>query len=298
MRIPIPDAQELQGLMPDLISLDYVARGGFKAVFRATDRAGLQEAVKAIFIPAEADGYVREQIDQLVARAQREIDALALCTAPCIVKLGSRRPSLQPLGGHTYLIYSEEFVGGEALSTMIGRLPPPDHQTVHAVFSFLLDVIAEMIRIQHLHRDIKPANIMVTGQANRPYVILDMGIAYKMHGTQLTQGNGPPGTLRYMAPELFSPNYKDVMDFRCDLYSAGLTVYELAAGWNPFAPRPENDRVTQYRIMNERPPALETVRADLPPRLCRLVDRCIKKNPALRYSQIEQLCRELQESVS
>jgi serine/threonine-protein kinase len=165
-----------------------------------------------------------------------------------------------------------------------------------AVFTFLIEVIEEMIRIRYLHRDIKPANIMATGSAERPYVILDMGIAYRVQGTALTQGPTPPGTLRYMAPELLAPDYKDVMDFRCDLYSSGLSIYELASGSHPFAPNTENDYATVYRIMNQRPDPLETRRPDLPRRFCQIIDRCIKKNLALRYARIDLLRHDLQEA--
>jgi serine/threonine-protein kinase len=85
------------------------------------------------------------------------------------------------------------------------------------------------------------------------------------------------------------------MDFRCDLYSSGLSIYELASGFHPFAPRPENDYATVYRIMNEKPDPLAVRRPDLPLRFCRIIDRCIKKNPALRYSRIDLLRQELQE---
>jgi len=295
--IPKPEDKEIIGHLPHLITLEYRATGGFKVVYRGVDKAGKVEAIKAIYIPEEKDGFEPELIDQLVARAQREIEALQLCVSPCIVKLGQVNPRLVNFGAGKYLLYSEEFIPGYPLSDIVGK-QVPDIRTLYAVTSFLLDVIEEMIRIDHLHRDIKPANIMVTDLGQRPYVILDMGIAYKMQGTQLTQISGPPGTLRYMAPELFSPTYKDVMDFRCDLYSAGLSLYEYASGMNPFAPRPENPFVTQYRILKEKPQPLEGLRNDLPVKYCRIIDRCMKKNPALRYSNINQLREEIEEALS
>ncbi len=295
--IPKPDETELSALLPEMVSLEYRATGGFKVVFRGVTRDGVEEAVKAIYIPEEKEGFEPEQIAQLVARAQREIEALALCTSPVIVKLGRIAPKRVELSTGAYLLYSEEFLSGSPLSDFVGKLHP-DLGTLYEVCLFLLAVLEEMTRIEHLHRDIKPANIMVTGIPKRPYVILDMGIAYKMQGTQITQGGGPPGTLRYMAPELFSPMYKDLMDFRCDVYSAGVTLYEYASGMNPFAPQPESPYVTQYRILKEKPQPLESLRPDLPPHFCRIVDRCIKKNPALRYSRLDLLREELEEAVS
>lgn len=295
MTIPIPDVAKLLPLIPEVRELIYHDKGGFKAVFRGILSSGAMEAIKAIYIPSVADGFAPEQSTQLLARAQREIEALNKCQSPCIVKLGSIAPREIRIDSKTYLVYSEEFIDGKPLSRFVTQPPTLDLQSLQAIFSFLLDVIEEMIRIHYLHRDIKPANIMVTGLAGRPYVILDMGIAYKMQGTELTQGPTPPGTLRYMAPELLSPDYKDVMDFRCDLYSAGLSIYELASGVNPFAPQPENDIVTAYRIIKQKTEPLETYRHDLPTGFCRIIDRCIKKNPALRYARIDLLRKELKE---
>jgi len=62
--------------------------------------------------------------------------------------------------------------------------------------------------IDHIHRDVKPGNIMVTGNTMRPFVLLDLGIAYKIHGTELTRKGGHPGTTSYMAPELFDQENK------------------------------------------------------------------------------------------
>lgn len=296
LTIPIPDAVQLKQCLPGVADLTFLARGGFKAVFRGIDNAQRTEAIKAIYIPTESDGFAPEQISQFAARAHREIVALQLCTAPCIVRLGTLKPATVTVSAGQYVVYSEEFLPGGPLSNVIAGGNTVTFDILCHVFTFLLDVIDEMIRIKHLHRDIKPANIMATGNPNRPYVILDMGIAYKMHGTQLTQGPTPPGTLRYMAPELLLPDYKDVMDFRCDLYSSGLTIYELATGIQPFAPRPENDYATMYRIMHDRPVPMETLRPDLPTKFCQIVNRCIKKSPALRYARTDLIRKDLEET--
>lgn len=297
MRIPKPDITELQSYLPDYTDISYVATGGFKVVFSGWINEQ-QEAIKAIYIPSETDGFAPEQIDQLIARAKREIETLEQCTGLEIVKRASLAPLKLSLSSGNYLVYSEEFLSGRALADVIQSGIKPDNQELARVFGFLISVMEQMIRIGYLHRDIKPANIIVTETPERPYVILDMGIAYKIQGTQLTQGPTPPGTLRYMAPELLQPDYKDVMDFRCDLYSSGLTMYELASGIQPFAPQPQNDYATMYRVLHNQPEKLEALRPDLPLNFCRIIDRCIKKRPALRYARLELLRKELEEALS
>jgi serine/threonine protein kinase len=100
-----------------------------------------------------------------------------------------------------------------------------------------------------------------------------------------------------MAPEMFKPDYKDKMDFRCDLYSAGLTVYVLATGKHPFAPDPLNAYHTVYRILNVKPEKLHNLRPDLPMDFCALIDRMIKKKPALRFPTPESAILELKKST-
>ena len=233
-----------------------------------------------------------------MARAKREILILKKSEAPEIVKLGSLSPLKTHFSSGHYLVYAEEFVLGNSLRHAINPENKPDINSLSEVFFFLISVVEEMIHIEYLHRDIKPDNIIITGDTTRPYVILDMGIAYKMQGTELTHGLTPPGTVRYMAPELLRPDYKDVMDFRCDLYSAALTVYEFASGIQPFAPQPENEYATMYRVVNQRTEPLADLRPDLPISFCRIIDRCIRKKPTLRYSKIKQLKDEIKEALS
>lgn len=288
MNVPAPDPAKLCACLSNVAELEFVAKGGFKVVFRGkvNDRI---EAVKAIYLPGEAEGVEPELTAQLVARAKREIAALGECTKPSLVKLGSLEPEAVTVDGSNYLAYSEEFLPGAPLKRAVTQPPSMIFSELWTLFRDILFLIEDLSLKGYLHRDIKPENIMQTEDAGRPYVALDMGIAYKMDATQLTRGLTPPGTTRYMPPELLQPGYRDVMDFRCDVYSLGLSVYELASGIHPYAPYPEQKSATVYRVMNVKPQKLEELRPDLPTQFCRIVDRCMKKNIALRYGQIDLL---------
>ncbi len=293
MHIPIPDPAKLSECLNAVSDLEFVDRGGFKVVFKGTVN-GITEAVKAIYLPGEAEGVEPELTAQLVARAKREIAALGECESTALVKLGSLDPEIVPVDGRDYLAYSEEFLPGAPLSKAVTQPPSMSYPELWTVFRDLLVLIEELALKGYLHRDIKPANIMQTGDPARPYVALDLGIAYKMDATQLTRGLTPPGTTRYMPPELLQPGYRDVMDFRCDVYSLGLSVYELASGVHPYAPYPEQESATVYRVMTVKPEKLETLRPDMPQQFCRIVDRCMRKKIALRYGRTDLLKQELE----
>lgn len=293
MSFPIPDEDQIK----DALSLPgdpvHEATGGFKAVYRFNWPNGDPEAIKAVYIPPGRTDAETLQREQLIARAKREIEALGACLHPAIVKLGNIKPEIFEIDGHDYLIYGEEFLPGEALNW---RFEPGAEEMsfsdLKLLFETLLVLIDELSKLGFLHRDIKPDNIIDTRDLERRFVVLDMGIAYKMDGTELTQG-GAPGTIRYMAPEMLMPDYKDHMDFRCDLYSAALTVYVLASKQHPYAPKRENAYATAWRILKTHPEPLGNLRSDLPAAFCKMIDRCIRKRPALRYSRIDQIQNEL-----
>ena len=289
----IPRTDELRGAVTVLDQIEFIKAGGFKAVYKA-EIGGRLEAVKVIYIPSELDES--EPREEIIARVKREINALSLCPTNRLVKLGSIELELITVGQHDYLVYSEEFLEGESLSEKIMSGFRPDITESITLTRCLMEALHAIDNIEHIHRDVKPDNIIATIDPDRPFVLLDLGIAYKLHGTELTRrGVGPPGTTLYMAPELFKPDYKDSLDIRSDIYSAGVTIFEYASGLHPIARRGEDERTTVYRILYQQPTRLFSLRSDLPEGFCRMIDRCIKKMPALRFANPTTLRRRLEE---
>ena len=279
--IPTPEIKDLANARRDISNIQFVAAGGFKAVYKAEIK-GQTEAVKLAYLPPEQEEDDRAEIE---ARVKREINVLRLCETDCLVHLGSIELTQIRIGAHDYFIYSEEFIAGETLMQRIKQKDKPSFSQLKFLSCCLMKSLSVIDKAGHIHRDVKPGNIMVTDNSKRPFVLLDLGIAYKVHGTELTRKGEHPGTTYYMAPELFSPNYRDVLDIRSDIYSAGITIYEYASGEHPLARQGENIGTTINRILNQQPRKLKELRADLPDSFCELVDRCIKKLPALRYSR-------------
>jgi type I restriction enzyme S subunit len=290
-----PEENEILAALPQVKSAQFVATGGFKHVFRA-DVGGVEEALKVSLLPEDEEDDERTR---RTARLEREIDVLSKCTTPSLVKLGSIKPATMAIAGRDYFVYSEEWLPGQPLTEVIKTGQQTTFDEVLSLTTSLMEALSEINSTDHIHRDVKPANIMATGMADRPFVLLDLGIAFKVQGTELTgPGAGvAPGTTRYMAPESFSPSYKSSVDIRADIYSAGTTNIEFAAGQHPLVKKHEDVFTTRDRIMNYTPPKLETFRSDFPEWFCLLIDRTIKKNPSLRYRDPNAVLEEIKKNL-
>ena len=160
----------------------------------------------------------------------------------------------------------------------------------------LLEAIRALWTFQNtVHRDIKPGNIIATDLDARPYVLLDLGIAYNVKEPGLTaKPEFIPATPRYMAPEMLDPNFRENLSYRADLYAAGVTVFEFATGGTHPLSRTADDLIrTITRILHQEPRRLANERPDLPAALTGLIDQFNKKNPALRPGNLNLILQHL-----
>ncbi len=290
----VPDTQKLIESISEVSALEFKNEGGFKAVYTATI-GEKKEALKLVYLPPKSD--TEDKRSQLIARLKRESNVLKLCSNPHLVKLGALLPREIQIGECNYIFYSEELLPGRDLKSVINDGKKADIAELLQLALTCLSVIRDLWGMGYVHRDIKPANIICTDDPERLFVLLDLGIAFKIHGTQLTDHGQTIGTRLYMPPELFSPDYKKLIDFRSDIYSLGVTLFEYATGIHPLVPRPQNDFSTVYQIITKQPDKLENLRDDLPLQFCRFVDRCMRKKPALRYAEVDEIINQLEEML-
>jgi serine/threonine-protein kinase len=289
--------ETLSAAYPELRGFEFITAGGYKTVYRVTRPDGESEVLKVIRLPLEGKTYEeRAHRRQELGRALREVNLLRDCQSPFVVKLGSLTPAIRELDGDDYIVYSEELVPGRALSAVISPSALPAEADIKRLLSCLVQAIRSLWAHQNtVHRDIKPGNIIATGSEGRPYVLLDLGIAYTVKETGLTaRPEHVPATLPYMAPEMSNPNFRKNLSYRADLYAAGVTVFEFATGGiHPLALTSNDPEKTVTRILQQDPRRLASVRADLPPAFTDLIDQLIKKNPALRPGNLNLLLRQL-----
>jgi eukaryotic-like serine/threonine-protein kinase len=176
--------------------------------------------------------------------------------------------------GEPYIVM-EYVAGGETLKSFCTpqRLLPME-RVVH-----LIHQCAKALDYAHrrgvLHRDIKPANIMLTEEGEAK--IGDFGIAERLHADK-TQFMGSFGSPRYMSPEQARD---EPVTGQSDLYSLGVTLYELMAGRPPFEARGLAALVVA--ITTREPPSLRSIRPEVPESLEAVVRRAMEPSLDRRY---------------
>ena len=260
---------------PELIGRYQVVRqlksGGMGTVFLARDpRIGRHMGGRFVAIKV-----LQEFDDQdLRARFEREADIAGTLDHRNIVQIYDR----DEYDGRPFIVM--EYVDGRTLGELI------DTGAVSLVrrlqwMEDLCDGLACAHKAGVVHRDIKPANVMIRTQ-DGVLKILDFGIAR----SNMIKGNmtrGILGTLNYMAPEQWTDTGS--VDLRADVFASGAVFYELLSAKKAF---PAVDIPSIYRqISSLAPEPLERRQTDLDPELIAVVNRCLEKNPADRYPDMD-----------
>ncbi len=184
-----------------------------------------------------------------------------------------------------------EYVDGIDLYDLLERSPrlPPD---VAAIITLQL---ARGLDYAHfrgiIHRDIKPANIMVSMYGD--VKLMDFGIARHERFGDLTETGTGLGTPSYMSPEQI---LGDKLDFRSDIFSVGIVLYQMLTGRKPFVE--DDTRTVMQKIRLDRFEAPKKMGVEVPRKLERIMARCLQKMPANRYPTTQALIDDLTEFLA
>ncbi len=244
-----------------------IGEGGMGVVYRAYDEAlDRVVALKCLHTNLAGDRDIR-------TRFAREARILRSYSHPNVV-------SVYDFVEHDYLLAMVmELVEGpslvEYLAKWRGHMPLEE---IRHLFRSVLDAVEAGHRQGVIHRDLKPENILVTGSGEslRPKIV-DFGIARILEGTTYTMTGAFLGTCCYMSPEQVQQPH--AADPRSDIYSLGVTLYQLCTGKLPFE---GNHFAVMMAHVNEMPVPPSRLRADLPEPLERLILDALSKDPGSR----------------
>jgi serine/threonine-protein kinase len=232
-------------------------------VFLAYDeRLDRQVAIKRIRLDTNATPERRE-------RFRREARVAAKLNHPAIVQIYDVLTEDEV----SYIVM--EYVEGTNLRRLLDDGPLPASE-VAALGRDIAQGLAEAHRQGIVHRDLKSENILVTPDGRAK--IADFGIAKRALGGpdegSLTADGRVLGTYRTMSPEQARG---EPVDFRSDLFSLGVLLYEALAGQSPF--EAENELAMLSRIVRDRQAPVREVRPEVPAELSDLVDHLLEKDP-------------------
>ena len=253
-----------------------LGQGAMGIVYQGSDPSiGRIVAIKTMDLEASV-GVTDAQA--LKERFFREAESAGRLTHPDIV-------AIYDVGEQGALAYiAMEFLKG---SDLAGNTAPDKLLPLDQVLGIVARV-AEALHFAHsegvIHRDIKPANIVYEAQTDSVKVT-DFGIASLVSSTQADSGL-ILGTPSYMSPEQTAGKS---LDGRSDLYSLGVTLYQLATGKLPF--QAESLAQLLFKIANEPPVNVRTLDADLPACVAAIIDKVLAKNPEERFADGEQMAR-------
>ena len=141
-----------------------------------------------------------------------------------------------------------------------------------------------------IHRDIKPANIKVTSSGQ--VKIMDLGLALPRDAKRVTTDGMIIGTPAYLSPEQAQGM---TLDYRTDIYSLGIVLYEMATGQLPFLSDDIPALLMQH--VKQPPPPLRLYSPDIPAALENVILKALEKNPARRFQSGEAFAQALTASL-
>ena len=262
--------------------LEKLGQGGMGAVVHRAEDERLKRVV--------AIKVLRHEDREAALRFLQEARAASVLNHPNIVQIYE----LESQDGGDFIVM--ELAPGRTLAQLLLRERLPGIAEALDYASQLASALAAAHAAGIVHRDIKPANIVVSDSG--AIKILDFGIAkLEPHAPSgdSTETAAPEtvagsflGTVAYASPEQAQGR---PVDARTDIFSAGAVMYEMLTGTRAF----DGDSTPGIlsKVLRDQPPPTLDLRAEVPPAVARIVNRCLEKDPDLRYRSGTELAADL-----
>jgi serine/threonine protein kinase len=247
--------------------------GGMGQVFQV--RHTISHRIEAMKVLAPH----RPVTDEMVGRFLREIRLLASLHHPNITELHTA------FRHEGQLIMIMEFVQGLTLSAKLNTRPI----LVGTGLNYIKQVLSGLAYAHErgvIHRDVKPSNIMIS--KDDQVKLLDFGLALPALGPEFTRTGMVLGSLHYMPPEQVLGKH---LDARSDIYSVGVTLYQLLTGSLPFAGASDYDIASAH--LKSVPVDPITINRGIPAHLSRIVLKSLAKSPDDRFQTATELLEAL-----
>ncbi|HKK53568.1 MAG TPA: protein kinase [Myxococcota bacterium] len=243
-----------------------LGRGGMGIVYKVQDTV-LDRLVAFKVLPQAVS-----ESSQAITNFMREAQAAAKLNHPNIVTVYDTGEQ----EGRYYI--AMEYVEGTTLKEILRRRGAISPSGILHVLMQVSEALAYAHEKKVVHRDIKPANVMWT--RDKKAKLMDFGLA-KVVREARNHTTVVAGTPYYMSPE---QTVGKNVDHRTDIYSLGVTIFELATGTVPF-----KEGNIPYHHLHTAAPNIRDLRADLPAPLAEIVDRCLAKDPAHRFQSAREI---------
>lgn len=251
-----------------------IGRGAMGMVYLGhDDKIGRTVAIKTMML---SDEFEEDMRDEVRTRFFREAEAAGRLDHPNIV-------TVYDVGDEQDLAYiAMDYLKGKDLTAYSSpKSLLPVSEVFHIIESIALAL--DYAHQQHVvHRDIKPANI-IYDKKKRVAKITDFGVACLTDNSKTKTGT-VLGSPYYMSPEQLSGKK---VDGRADLFSLGVTLYQMLSGELPF--KGESIANLMYNIANEKHPDIRRYRADLPNCVNNVVNKSLQKEAQSRFSTGKQM---------
>ncbi len=245
--------------------LEKLGEGGMGVVYKAEDTK-LERTVALKILPPHLSSDA-----SFLKRFKREARAVAKLSHSNIIQI------FDIAEDNDLHFFSMEYVEGETLDKVLEKKGKFEPSEAVRIISQVALALEHAHKHNIIHRDVKPSNVIIDGSGNAK--VLDFGLARAADDrSKVTQSGTLIGTLGYMSPEQCRG---EELDFRTDVYSLGVVLYEMLTGKPPFdAP---NEVAMIHKIVSEEPIPVEELRPDVPSELTAVVSRAMAKDRDSRF---------------
>ncbi len=180
-----------------------------------------------------------------------------------------------------------EYVSGKTLKELINYSGKLNYNTAIKIALQIAKALDCAHRNNIIHRDIKPQNILVTESGE--VKVSDFGIAKSTDSQTITNTTSIIGSAHYLSPEQAKGTY---IDFRSDIYSFGVVLYEMVTGRLPF--EGDSPVTVALKHLQEEPVPPKNINPAIPDSLNKLILKAMQKEPIKRYQNAKEIIQDLQ----